>query len=330
MKPLVSIQITMTFEIGAIMFGLLTLFAGRPANAQEAVAAAKRASARFQPKNAFFYFDAESQKDGAPVPQPPFFPSPWKEADAEHPKRGRVVADPTAPQGKQIFRWDVAEPKTKEIHHEVKFSRLPEAKPKEYYYAFFVRFDRKGGNDIWHGGEGDSFDKGFEIIGEGIRWIVHFGNHDMRLRDHTFSCFVSNATYHLNRDLELYDGYYQNHGDFSRPHSSRYDSVPLDYEKWHAMVFKMKWATDSTGEVALWANGKKVLEYKGIKTVNPPGTFERVQIWGTIAQPAYDAPPHVRKVDALLFTDDWKEIENGGYLRLPGTAASPTTRSTQR
>lgn len=86
------------------------------------------------------------------------------------------------------------------------------------------------------------------------------------------------------------------------------------------IVFKMKWATDDTGEVALWANGKKVLEYKGIKTVKAPGTFERLQIFGTIAQPAYDAPPHVRKVDAMLFTDKWQDIVDGGYLRDPSQA----------
>jgi len=267
--------------------------------------------------NAFFRFDAESHKPGDALPQPPFFPSPWKAPGAEHPKRGRVAADPGGPQGKHVFVWDVVETGTKELQHEVKFARLPEARPKDYYYAFFVRFDRKDGRDIWHDGDGDSFDKAFEVIGDGIRWTVVFGNHDIRMKDHHFSCYVVNATYHLNRELEGYDALYPNHGDFSKPHSSRYQSPPLGYEKWHAVVFKMKWATDKTGEVALWVNGKQVLAYKGIQTVKAPGTFERLQLWGTIAQPAYDAPPHVRKVDAMIFTDDWRDIENGGYLRKP-------------
>lgn len=314
-----------TAAVGTAMLGIgvlgVWLISAHAANRQrrDARADGQRATEPVRPKNDYFYFDAESHKDGDRLPQPPFFPAPWKEPDTEHPKRGKVVADPTAPQGKHVFRWDVAEPNIKELYHEVKFARIPEAKPKDYYYAFFVRFDRKDGKDIWHdasdGPEADSLDKAFEVIGDGIRWIVHFGNHDIRMRDHHFSCYVSNATYHLNRKLEEYDGFYQNHGDFSRPHSSRYESVPMEYEKWHAMVFKMKWATDNTGEVALWANGKKVLEYKGIQTVKAPGTFERLQIFGTIAQPAYDAPPHVRKVDAIIFTDDWQDIVDGGYLK---------------
>lgn len=258
----------------------------------------------------YFYFDAEKHAHGDSLPQPPFFPQPWKEANANHPKRGKVVADSTAPQGRHVILWNISEAKTTELFHVVKFDRLPEPKPKDYYYAFFVRFDRKDGKDIWHDGNGDSFDKGFEVVGNGIRWVIHFGNHDVRMRDHCFSCYVSNSTYHLNRKFEVYDGYYPNHGGFTQ-----YKSPELEYEKWHAFVFKMKWATDDTGEVALWANGEKVLEYTGIKTVKSPGTFERIQFFGTIAQPAYDAPPHLRKVDAIIFTDDWQEIIDGGYLK---------------
>lgn len=258
----------------------------------------------------YFYYDAEGHKNGDSLPQPPFFPSPWKEATAAHPKRGKIVADPSAPQGKHVFQWDVTDAKTTELYHEVPFDRVPEAKSKDYYYAFFVRFDRKDSKDIWHDGEGDSFDKAFEVIGDGIRWVVHFGNHDVRMRDHHFSCYLSNSTYHLNRTREVYDGFYPNHGGYSQ-----YQSPELEYEKWHAIVFKLKWATDDTGEIGLWVNGTKVIEHHRIKTVKAPGKFERLQIWGTIAQPAYDAPPHVRKVDAILFTDDWKEIEVGGYLK---------------
>ena len=286
----------------AIGFAYLLFYVGRTVSASAA--------------GDFFYFDAESIPSGAPLPQPPFFPNPWKEPNAEHPKRGKVAADPTAPQGKQVFRWEIAQSNTKELLHEIRFARPPEAQGEDYYYAFHVRFDRKDGRDIWHDGEGDSFDKAFEVIGDGIRWVVHFGNHAMRMPKHRFSCYLSNSSYHLNRHLEKYDGFYQNHDDFSRPHSSHHNSVPLEYEKWHAIVFKMKWATENTGEVVLWINGRKVLEYQGIKTVKPPGTFERLQLWGTIAQPAYDAPPHVRSVDAMLFTDQWQRIEDLGYLKV--------------
>ena len=273
-------------------------------------------------RSPYFHFDAESQKSGDPLPQPPFFPQPWKEAGANHPKRGTIAADPSAPQGKNVFRWEVRDARTTELFHVVKFDRLPEAKPRDYYYAFFVRFDRIDGKDIWHAGDGDSFDKGFEVVGDGIRWVIHFGNHGVRMKDHRFSCYVSNSTFHLNRKLEVNDGYYPNHSGHSR-----YQSPELEYEKWHAIVFKMKWATDDTGEIGLWANGVKVLEHAGIKTVKAPGTFDRLQFFGTIAQPAYDAPPHVRKVDALIFTDDWQDIVNGRYLKKEGDKPAERGRS---
>ncbi len=261
----------------------------------------------------YFYFDAEKQKDGDRLPQPPFFPQPWKEANAGHPKRGKVVADQTAPQGRNVFRWDVTEAKTTELLHEVKFDRLPEAKEKTYYYGFFVRYDRIDGRDIWHSGKDEaSADKGFEIKGDGIRWIVSFGSWGHTNEMQRFTTWVGNPTYHVNRKLEVNDAYYPNQNGYNQE-----KPIPLEYEKWHACVFKMKWATEDTGEVGLWVNGTKILEYTGIKTVNSPGTFERLQFFGTIAQPAYDAPPHVRKVDALVFTDDWQDIVDGGYLKVP-------------
>lgn len=37
-------------------------------------------------------------------------------------------------------------------------------------------------------------------------------------------------------------------------------------------------------------------------------------------QPAYDAPPQIRRVDARLFTDDGQHILDGGYLKTPRRA----------
>lgn len=208
----------------------------------------------------YFSFDAESHKDGEALPQPPFFPQPWKEASANHPKRGKVVADPTAPQGKNVLRWDVTQARTTELYHEVKFDRLPEAKPKDYFYAFFVRYDRIDGKDIWHTGKDESSaDKGFEIKGDGIRWIVSFGSWGHSNAKQRFTTWVGNPTYHVNRKLEVYDAYYPNQNGYSQE-----KPVPLEYEKWHAFVFKMRWATDDTGAIALWVNGIKSLEYTGI------------------------------------------------------------------
>ncbi|HPM80101.1 MAG TPA: heparin lyase I family protein [Candidatus Anammoximicrobium sp.] len=259
----------------------------------------------------FFYYDAESRADGQWAAQPPLFPQPWQEPDTPHPRRAKIVAEPTAPQGTRVLQWDVTPQVNHDLYTEIKFDQTPPAEPRTYYFAFFVRFDRRDGRDIWHRGrDAESFDKALEVVGDGIRWTVNFGERSMGNQEHRFSVFVTNPTYHLNRDLErVSENYYQNHDVYSRS-----NSLQLEYERWHAIVFAMKWATDKAGAVALWAKGKKVLEYKDIQTAKPPGTFERLQLWGTIAQPAYDAPPHTRKLDALLFTDDWGLVKRGGYV----------------
>ncbi len=266
------------------------------------------------PAGRFFFYDAESRSDGQWAAPPPFFPQPWQEPDTPHPRRAKIVADATAPQGTRVLQWEVTPQVNHDLYTEIKFDQTPPAEPRTYYFAFFARFDRRDGRDIWHHGrDAESFDKALEVVGDGIRWTVNFGERSMGNQEHRFSVFVTNPTYHLNRDLErVSETYYQNQGIFSRSHS-----LQLEYEKWHAIVFAMKWATDKSGAVALWANGEKVLEYKDIQTVKPPGTFERLQLWGTIAQPAYDAPPHQRKLDALLFTDDWTQITRGGCLQVP-------------
>lgn len=169
----------------ALLFGLGALSVGGQDRATKPVG-----------ERPYFYFDAESQKSGDPLPQPPFFPQPWKEAGAEHPKRGRAVADPTAPQGKNVMCWEVTEARKTELLHEVKFDRLPEANGKDYYYGFFVRYDRKNGKDIWHTGENESSaDKGFEVKGDGIRWIVSFGSWGHTNAPQRFTTWVGNPTY---------------------------------------------------------------------------------------------------------------------------------------
>ena len=60
----------------------------------------------------------------------------------------------------------------------------------------------------------------------------------------------------------------------------------------------------------------KVCEYENIKTcANANPTIGRLTMGGTIAQGAYDAPVHYRKFDALLFTDNWQNIIDIGYLK---------------
>ncbi len=84
---------------------------------------------------------------------------------------------------------------------------------------------------------------------------------------------------------------------------------------------------NNTGAVALWANGTIILEYTGIPTVNTGGNENaNITMGGTLCQPDYDCPKHVRKYDAMLLTDNWNDIVAGGYLQSGDTTppAAPT------
>lgn len=197
--------------------------------------------------------------------------------------------------------------------NEVPFTTIP-TNHETYYFAFFFRFDRKDGVDIWpvNCPDAECFDKAAEFTGNGIRWTVNFGERGMGNQAHHFSVLVSNPTYHVNPQLEVWDSYYQNYNGYS-PNNS----IQLEYEKWHSIVFKFKWALDNAGELALWVDGTQVMQYSNVKTTLPPGDLYPLLLHGTYAQPAYDIPAHYRKYDAFIYTDNWQDIVDGGYLRDP-------------
>ena len=78
----------------------------------------------------------------------------------------------------------------------------------------------------------------------------------------------------------------------------------------------VKMATDNTGSFTVYIDGVKLYEYNNIKTVaTTSATITDIKMGGSIAQGAYDAPAHYRKFDALILTDNWQDIVNGGYLK---------------
>ncbi|MBL7222807.1 MAG: heparin lyase I family protein [Candidatus Brocadiae bacterium] len=103
------------------------------------------------------------------------------------------------------------------------------------------------------------------------------------------------------------------------PNQSGYSArrpVQLEYERWYSCVMAVKMAADRTGSVAVWIDGVKICEYRGIKTcANANPSITQITMGGTIAQPAYDAPAHYRRFDALLLTDNWQNVVDLGYLK---------------
>jgi len=263
----------------------------------------------------YFYWDAESHPcDGTNLPNPPF----WTQ-EASH--RGHVTCGET-PNGNRFIEF-VTGRLQKSAYTEIgKTQGLPVSNPmnKTFYLAYFFNFTRINGIDIWHE-NGDSADKGVELVGNGIRWLIsrgHWGNLGNN-QDHAYTVWGGNPSYHLNSSVENYDIYRPNQGGYGPD-----TPIQLEYEKWYSVVMALKVASSNTGYFSAWINGRKILEYKNIKTAaNNSPTIEQIRFGGTIAQPSYDAPAHKRQFDALILTDDWEDIVNGGYVHF-GPPNAPT------
>ena len=197
-----------------------------------------------------------------------------------------------------------------------------------FYSAYYARFDRVDGVDIWHDQMYEqSADKGFEIIGDGIRWINSRGQWTSGYTpndDHHYTMWLGNPSYHINEGLEPYP-----------PTESPYsisNPMQFEYERWYSVVFALKIACDTTGYVKLYINGDMYTQYNDIQTSTAcSGEIENIEFNGTIAQPRYDAPEHYRNFDALILTDNWQDIIDGGYLQDPeaNDTTSPSLSNSQ-
>lgn len=225
------------------------------------------------------------------------------------------------PQGNQYFQWETVDNQTNHYCEIKNVGVFPvtEILSKTFYLAFYMRFDRKDENDIWHEGGGtQSWDKGIEMRGRGVRWTVGWGQWDecngsyspgfAANQDHHFTIGSGNPTYRLP-------------GSEYNPSLNGYscqNPPQLTYERWYAIILGVNMACDTTGSRTLWLNGVKIAESTGIQTTNDCfPNIDHITMGGTLAQPAYDAPSHCRKFDALILADNWQDIIDGGYLRNP-------------
>ena len=244
----------------------------------------------------------------------------WTEING---REGHIACGST-PKGTKYVEWQTADNWNQHYTEITNTQGLPmtASMGTTYYLGFFFNFIRINGFDIWHEFADTSADKVFDITGSGIRWTFLVGQLEsacfVQNQNHRFTAWIMNATYHLNPDIECVDQFIQNVSGYNK-----YNPIQLDYEKWHVAVMAIKIATNNTGSATLYINGIKILEYNNIITAaNNSPTISYIKMGGTIAQPAYDAPAHYRRFDALILTDNWQDVINGGYLS--GGNASPT------
>ena len=125
--------------------------------------------------------------------------------------------------------------------------------------------------------------------------------------DHHFTVWVGNPDYHFNRG-----GTCGEVNDIYRPNSAPYvgGNVPqLAYNRWHNVIMGITMSSGTSGRVEAWVNGRKFLDCASIKTMNTSdNTFSYVEFGGTIAQPAYDAPAHIRYFDNFIVSKAWADV----------------------
>jgi hypothetical protein len=189
-----------------------------------------------------------------------------------------------------------------------------------YYLATFVRFQRVNGADIWAdtGSTPYQFDKLLEFRGAGFRWGIGSGWNGWYTTgtDHQFTFDAWYATTVLGEHGP--DHLVANVAPYSAG-----NPLLCDYEKWYGVVLGVTTAaSDTAGRVQLWVNGVKTID-KAQYTAAPGATLQMAILLGTVAQPAYNAPNHLRQMDNITITDNWQDIVNGNYLSTSTSTVLP-------
>lgn len=200
-----------------------------------------------------------------------------------------------------------------------------------YYLGAAFRFDRVSSNDVWlDGSSDDSFDKLYEFRFTGGRWIMNVGRDGNFVGNYNgrfmFSFGAATATEcpqcgggsgvgwsagacHDDRKMHNANGY-----TASSPRIT-------DYGHWYNVVLAITLSTNSAvGNAKLYINGEVVTDCNGQTAATGTSSttnFADISIHGTIAQPAYDAPPHYRRMDNMIFATTLQDVTDAGLMDDP-------------
>ncbi|MGB4942972.1 MAG: hypothetical protein WBO92_02570 [Candidatus Moraniibacteriota bacterium] len=203
-----------------------------------------------------------------------------------------------------------------------------------YYFGGFFRFDKVAGQDIWHdGAQADSYDKMFELYGgangssdpTAFRALItagwHYGYynqaHDGK---YTYGAYLSPGACDTRPPCE-----YELVGANVSPYGQNNPYV-ADYGKWYAVVMSVKPSTGlvANGLIEVFINGTKIYSQVGATQNGTIPDVESFQYTGTTAQPAYDAPAHLRKLGRVMLTNSLSDITTAGMMQDPESGGDTT------
>ncbi|MGP8323231.1 MAG: FlgD immunoglobulin-like domain containing protein [Methanosarcinaceae archaeon] len=290
--------------------------------------------------NIYFYYDAEDQVVGETLPHASGNPANFCQTPCGGlGEKGTVQSRGGAPQGNQYFEWVIAESQDN-AYTEIASNTTPEGGwgfdvpfGTTLYMAFYQKYVLTGDSEyIWYWDRdvcgpsnplGNCSDKGVELWGYDSNDTRVLRTNVIMGQPYSQSSFPDNDPYKWNMRHAIFYGdnpetVWGNNRSGYQPYVSSYQA---DYGKWYAVVMKITLSNTGTGEAALWVNGTLIEEYNDINTILP-GTvgdieIRRIKMNGTIAQPRYEVQQHKRQFDALILTDSWQNIVDGGYLSDP-------------
>lgn len=258
--------------------------------------------------NASVYFDSDAEEYACNSTLPI---SPFSTDIAAY--RGTVSCD-LSPEGNKHVDFTTVDNQTN-TYTKLAGPNMPilNAEGKTYYLAYYFNFTRIDGKNIWDETAGQSGDKGVEIYGNGIRWVLsrgYWGTFKNVMADH-YVLWPGNPSFHIDSSIEVNDSILPNVNGYNANNPAQ-----VKYDQWHSVVFALKVASDNTGSITVYVNGIKTFEYLNTQTAafsNP--TIDKLRLGGTIRQPTYNAPAHHRKFDKILLTDDWQDIIDAGFIK---------------
>ena len=250
--------------------------------------------------------------------------------------QGYARATSGNPKGSKVLEWGTAISNATDMFNAVNYQIQP-SNGGTLYMGYFVKVIRVNGVQVWPdacGGNCEGTDKAIELVGTNYRWTMDFGIRSQNGPPGTWNIFVGNPNPgHFNRECEAYDSYYQNFSGYGRGLFESNVCQPtmgnpyyaLQYDQWYAVVFKVTFEGTKSGEVGVWINGTKVMQYTNIQTCGVSGpscAHDRFQLWGTYRQPSYTGPVHKRQLDAFVVTDDLSYLQSNGYFTAPSQTSA--------
>lgn len=215
------------------------------------------------------------------------------------------------------------DPSSTTIQAQIGFSHTsinwPSRSGETFYLGGFFRFDRVNSRNVWID---DTFDKLWEFGGNGgahsTRWGIGSGRHGnfsgwSAADKFTFDLWCADSVFGACEVPASNDWDHKPHNANGYSASNPYE---CDYGRWYAVVLAVTMSTTTSGHISLYINGTLVHDSDHI-TMDSGSASDSVQINGTIAQSAYDAPDHYRRADKLMLTDSLTDVQNAGLMEDP-------------